>query len=586
MTANAQRKLRILASRAAQAGFAAALLLVILVLGSLYALLTSINAATADLQRVRDDATTAALKQAKEALIAYAAMRPTGPGHLPCPDSNNDGDTEGAACGLAATRIGRLPWRTLGLPDLRDANGERLWYAVSRCFLERPLGTELAICPNGYRVNSDLQGALQVTGLAPAGNVVAIIFAPNAAITTAALTQARAGAASNDVMQYLEANDKDANGVLDGDDVFSLRSRCERADCPGGAFNDLLVTITHQELFDAVENVVAKRLEAEIAPLLRYYRDSWAALGTPGFFPFAMTFVNPGPPGGLPAPAAFCGATGQASGLLPASPACFSWNPLGATVVETGPPSGFFLGGACAPAPVGEPDTARIAALKCTILYSGGSPSVAITGIPPLQNAGATLVVAEQATVKHGTPGDFPVPYSGAAWGTLTTAGIAGADITLGYSGNLPLQPPGGPYTATITIPVHAAQLRYQQTTGVDTSWFFNNEWYRNTYYSVVPQRLPSGAGACTLGVDCLTVLNAPAPNDDKQAVLLLAGRAMNGVARPSATLANYFEGENDEAAAFPAVAGTFVRQLRSPTFNDKVVVIAPCMPPGPTPCP
>src|SRR5690606_298057 len=28
-------------------------------------------------------------------------------------------------------RLGRLPWKTLGLPDLRDGHGERLWYAVS-----------------------------------------------------------------------------------------------------------------------------------------------------------------------------------------------------------------------------------------------------------------------------------------------------------------------------------------------------------------------------------------------------------------------------------------------------------------------
>jgi hypothetical protein len=30
-----------------------------------------------------------------------------------------------------AERLGRLPWKTLGLPDLRDGDGERLWYAVS-----------------------------------------------------------------------------------------------------------------------------------------------------------------------------------------------------------------------------------------------------------------------------------------------------------------------------------------------------------------------------------------------------------------------------------------------------------------------
>jgi len=120
----------------------------------------------------------------------------------------------------------------------------------------------------------------------------------------------------------------------------------------------------------------------------------------------------------------------------------------------------------------------------------------------------------------------------------------------------------------------------------VDTSWFFNNEWYRDTYYGVVPQRLPGGAGACTPGVDCLTVVNAPGTNNDKQVVLLLSGRAINGIARPTAILADYFEGENDEAAGLPAAPGTFVRQLRSNTFNDKVVVVAPCAPPGPSPCP
>jgi hypothetical protein len=240
-------------------------------------------------------------------------------------------------------------------------------------------------------------------------------------------------------------------------------------------------------------------------------------------------------------------------------------------VTENGPPSGFFSGGPCAAAPAGEPDSARIAALKCTISYTGGSPSVKIT-MPPLAKGGRALAVADN--VKFGAP---PL-YAGTPWGALSVTSIDAAtgDITVEYNGNLPLQPPGGPYTATITIPVYYAQTRYQQTAGVDTSWFFNNEWYRDTYYAVVPQRLPGGAGACTPGVDCLTVLNTPGTTNDKQAVLVLAGRANNGVARSTGVLANYFEGENDEAAALPLVPGTFVRQPRSTTFNDKVVVVAP----------
>ena len=574
------------APRAVQAGVAAALLLVILVMGSLYALLSGVNTATAELDRKRDDATAAALRQAKEALIAYAAMRPTRPGALPCPDLDNNGIAGGAGvygsnselipggihggfnCPDAGRQIGRLPWTTLALPDLRDASGERLWYVMSGNF--RNDGSQV--------VSSDTLGQLSLGGVAPAAGVVAIIFSPGTALAGAG--QNRSGAGVNDVVQYLEGGNSDL------DVNFVAAQRCEQAApaCPLGPFNDQFVTITHQELFDAVENVVEKRLVTEIGPLLRFYRDRWAALGGPGFYPFAVPFMNPGQPGGMvPAPTAFCGTPGQANGLLPITSACFAWDPAAATVAETGFPSGFFVGGGCVSAPAGEPDNVRIAALKCTITYTGGSPSIAIT-IPTLQNAGATLTVSEQATIRFGTPADLP-PYSGAPWGALAATGIAGADITVGYSGNLP--PAGGPTTATITIPVYAAQTRFQQPpNNVDTSWFFNNEWYRNTYYAVVPQRLPGGAGACTPGVDCLTVVNAPATNNDKQVVLLLAGRPINGIVRPTAILADYFEGENDEAAALPAAPGTFVRQLRSNTFNDKVVVVAPCAPPGPSPCP
>jgi hypothetical protein len=88
----------------------------------------------------RDAVSDRALAQAKEALIAYAAERPinsiVGPGYLPCPDLDDDGWAESTCGSLAGDtgqdqRIGRLPWKTLGLPDLRDGYGERLWYAVS-----------------------------------------------------------------------------------------------------------------------------------------------------------------------------------------------------------------------------------------------------------------------------------------------------------------------------------------------------------------------------------------------------------------------------------------------------------------------
>src|SRR5882672_3304901 len=80
-------------------------------------------------QSRKQQQTTDALALAKEALIGYAAgvdltAGAARPGDLPCPDQNNDGVADLGTCNSAAERLGRLPWKTLGLPDLRDGDGE------------------------------------------------------------------------------------------------------------------------------------------------------------------------------------------------------------------------------------------------------------------------------------------------------------------------------------------------------------------------------------------------------------------------------------------------------------------------------
>ena len=91
-------------------------------------------------EAARGRVTESALAEAREALLAYAADRPinavVGPGYLPCPDVDDDGWAEPTCGSLSGDtgqeeRLGRLPWKTLGVPDLRDGAGERLWYAVS-----------------------------------------------------------------------------------------------------------------------------------------------------------------------------------------------------------------------------------------------------------------------------------------------------------------------------------------------------------------------------------------------------------------------------------------------------------------------
>lgn len=161
------------------------------------ALLTRMHGVTAA-QRQRHDVH--ALAQAREALIAFATTvtpdtAAKRPGDLPCPDLDNDGDAE-ATCIGQAQRLGRLPWKTLGIADLRDASGERLWYAVSARFKRNNVNA--CPTPGGANcLNSESTGTLTVRepsgailhDAGAASGAIALIFAPGGVLT-------RQGAAS------------------------------------------------------------------------------------------------------------------------------------------------------------------------------------------------------------------------------------------------------------------------------------------------------------------------------------------------------------------------------------------------------
>lgn len=216
-----------------------------------------------------------ALAQAKEALIAYAAGRLSNrPGELPCPDRTNNGQATPPNCNTLTTQIGRLPWFTLGIPDLRDGSGERLWYAVSNNFKNATAVTPL---------NSNTPGQLAVNGIAPANNVIAIVFAPGSVVAG----QSRAAANLNDVAHYLEG--ENANG----DTTFTTAT-------PNGTFNDRLLAITPALFFPAVEMSVARRLRQR---LNTYY-------GATRWFPPANAYgvsCVPANQGWIPQAPATCG---------------------------------------------------------------------------------------------------------------------------------------------------------------------------------------------------------------------------------------------------------------------------------------
>jgi Flp pilus assembly protein TadG len=576
--------------RARQGGYGVMIALVILVLGSLYGLTRGLAEAT--VQNRREDQDQAVLRQARDALIAYAALRnsgapdfwPTRPGALPCPDANDDGDTEGAACGLPATRTGRLPWRTLGLPDLRDSSGERLWFAVSRCFLERPLGTETGICPNGYRVNSDLRGELSVTGLAPQNEVIAIIFAPGAALGG----QDRSPAGRNVAANYLEGENGDA-----ANDVFVARTACAGAgagDCPDGSgvpFNDKLLVIRAQVLFPVVESMVAKHVQTHLRDMMfkeganfmekghfQRWRDHAGVAGQ-GYFPFAAPFVQPDT-------STFLGAMGTLNGLMPVA-RLVQWELADPTYrpgyAELGGTTDVLGTTTCAASTADQ--------VSCSVYYTNGtSPQVRITAhalgvalsfVNPVLEADLTLANASFVSVAntHATGG--------------APAGSARVEVVVQLTNRASSD--SQPSIVAIPRPPYNLNIVAPEPNGERSKWFIDNNWHHVVLYSVAPAAttaLPKDIGTGNVdcaqaGADCRDALNTANGGTNRQLLLLLAGRPVdNNAPRPAAALGRYVEGRNVWTSGAHAPLNQFetFRAGKDRTSmvvgNDRLAVMAP----------
>lgn len=177
----------------AERGYALIIMMVLLVVGSLYAVVNQFNKATLQGERVAD--TNRALQMAKAALLGYAATYPDDPDHadatyglLPCPDMDGDGVADPiSTCQTTKdqTVIGLLPYRTLGLADLRDSEGQCLWYAVSGHF--KASGNNKTDSLNwdtqGQLAVVDAQGASLTQPEDAQGGAAAIIFAVHAPLS-------------------------------------------------------------------------------------------------------------------------------------------------------------------------------------------------------------------------------------------------------------------------------------------------------------------------------------------------------------------------------------------------------------------
>lgn len=253
----------------------------------------------ANQQLRREQANAQVLELARSALLGYAAGRQllstaNHPGELPCPDLDNDGsdstEASGGGCNTPAKQLGRLPWKTLGLPDLRDADGERLWYAVSANFTRSPHNTALG---------SDTAATINLRDASgnSLGQAIALVITPGAPLArpesisdATSYQQNRDTAGANAAKNYLDLalgednadfeNANPGNGFITGP---------VRAASGETLVNDRVLSITHRDLAP----LMARRVAGEVSNCLVKYSEDSNSLGRfPWMAPTALSYAD------------------------------------------------------------------------------------------------------------------------------------------------------------------------------------------------------------------------------------------------------------------------------------------------------
>lgn len=208
----------------------------------------------------RDKKTVAALAEAKAALIGWSAGHATMPSALPCPDQNNTGSS--GTCTATVGLIGRLPWKTLGINDLRDGSGECLWYALSPLYRNTiPVANRTS-----NKINSTIPGTITIRradGSNFPAPVIAVIIAPGSPLAG----QDRSGAGSTvcggntTASNYLDIT----QGIDNSTGNVSGSSYTFIAGEASDTFNDRLIYITADEFYLTVRKRMVKEILGNVA---------------------------------------------------------------------------------------------------------------------------------------------------------------------------------------------------------------------------------------------------------------------------------------------------------------------------------
>lgn len=547
-------------TRPRQHGAALLVMLVILITGGAYLLVSQLNRASSRIKADRQ--TSEALAQAKEALIGWAVgnmTTPGTPGMLPYPDRRDDGNYDGlsdcpatntaTSAGLLLGKIPRiapgnpcpLPYTALGV-DAVDAAGEVLWYAVSRNMVSA-LGVAPIINP-GIMDNPPFPWLVvrDQTGNIINDRVAFLLIAPGPALPGQNRTVPPAPGLPPTAAQFLEGIGAVSNADFNGS--FDLGGPCPTAMCedfvmsepwPSATtptFNDRLLYITIDELIPLIEQRVAREVRQALngltpfpsAAAIGYMGDSCTVGSTEGF---------------LPLRSCECRRIGN-----DISCDCLFDAAAPTSITYTAP-------GNYAPPTVGLCSMPTTASCLCTGAGSCSGP----TGTFQCNGEGTcsarNTTVPTPFTIAYTLPSSVAAGFSSATAPNCTTISpIPGP--TMSCSNFTQAQGIVGGIVGGCT----PAQL----LTGLP-DWFLTSGWKHYMYYAASPSAFTVGT---TSGVNAV-VISVGRP--------LVIGTPPTLQARPSSVLGRYLEAPENGGAP-PNFAG--VGQRLTNTFNDQSVIVSP----------
>lgn len=277
----------------------------------------------------RDAVSRKALAAAKEALLAYAQNNFGSPGELPCP-AQPSLDEEGAmtikgevdaSCTLdnaaQVKKIGRFPWKTLGINVPLDADGECIWYVVYAPIrkannLDRSSTSEIKINPASLTSTAGL-------ALDDDSRALALIVAPGRPLDNQTRTSISDSPCHlGNVESYLEGektrnlnSDMVDSPRLGNDIVVPIRA----AEIRHAAFPTVLRSLSSNEIKDYIQQkapVLLTELRADEQRRMEFDTLVYKLAGG------TDTLEYPAPPAQSPAPAisSVCPTNSEASNSI------------------------------------------------------------------------------------------------------------------------------------------------------------------------------------------------------------------------------------------------------------------------------